>query len=139
GAADYGALGHLSFDQWRQNQVLALQYNDHGNKRRAGLSVWDRPTDIPMSEELDRAVKMQNATESEKAVLRQQGADARARGASGAQRLSMGSEDKPAQVQLSDAKGRVRVRMYVGSDNQPHLDFLNEEGIVEATYPPANH
>ena len=138
GATDYGALGHLSFDQWRQNQVIALQYNDHGNRRRAGLTVWDRPTDIPMAEELDRAMKMQDATEAERAVLREQIADARLRGAFGAQRVFVGSEDQTAQVQLSDAKGRVRARMYVGVDNQPHLDFLRQDGSVEATYPPPN-
>jgi hypothetical protein len=137
GESDYGALGHLSFDQWRQNQVLALQYNDHGNRRRAGLAVWDRPTNISMAEELDRALKMQSATDPERAVLRQQIAEARAKGAYGAQRVFIGSEDQAAQVQLSDTNGRVRARMYVGRDNQPHLDFLREDGSVEATYPPA--
>lgn len=139
GATDYGALGHLSFDQWRQNQVIALQYNDHGTRRRAGLIVWDRPIDIPMAEELDRATKMQTATtEAERAVLRRQIAEARAKGAFGEQRVFVGSEDQTALVQLSDVKGRVRARMYVGVDNQPHLDFLREDGSVEATYPPSS-
>jgi len=138
GANDYGALGHLSFDQWRQNQVLALQYNDHGTRRRAGLIVWDRPADISMAEELDRATKMQTATKPEREALRQQVAEARAKGAFGEQRVFVGSEDQTALVQLSDAKGRVRARMYVGADNQPHLDFLRENGSVEATYPPPN-
>jgi len=137
-ASDYAALGHLSFDQWRQNQVLALQYNDHGNRRRAGLVVWDRPTDISIAEELDRAAKMAGATDAERGVLRQQTAEARARGASGVQRVFVGSDDQVAQVQLSDAKGRVRARMYVGADNQPHLDFLREDGSVEVTYPPSS-
>jgi hypothetical protein len=136
GPADYGALGHLSFDQWKQNQVLALQYNDHGNRRRAGFTVWDRPTDIPMTEELDRALRMSEAKGAEREALRQQAEEARARGGSGAQRVFVGSEDRTAQVQLSDTTGRVRVRMYVGTDNQPHLDFLSENGTVEASYPP---
>jgi hypothetical protein len=44
----YSALGHLSFDQWKQNQVVALQYLDNGTSRRAGLRVWDRPTDVSL-------------------------------------------------------------------------------------------
>jgi hypothetical protein len=39
----YSSLGHLSFDQWKQNQVVALQYLDNGTSRRAGLRVG--PTD----------------------------------------------------------------------------------------------
>lgn len=138
GSSDYSALGHLSFDQWRQNQVIALQYNDHGTRRRAGLMIWDRPTDIPMSEELDRAVKMQSAAESERPALRQEVEGARAKGALGAQRVFIGSEDKTAQVLLSDTKGHVRAKLYVGPDGQPHLDFLREDGSAEATYPPVN-
>jgi hypothetical protein len=136
GPTDYAALGHFSFDQWKQNQVLALQYNDHGNSRRAGFVVWDRPTDIPMTEELDRALRMQGATGAIREALRREAQEARERGASGAQRVFVGSDDRTAQIQLNDTKGRVRARMYVGPDNQPHLDFLNEAGIVEAAYPP---
>lgn len=133
---DYGALGHLSFDQWRQNQVLALQYNDHGKTRRAGFVVWDRPTGVPMSAELDRLEQMEHADESTRKALRQQAAEATARGDSGTQRIFVGSADRTAQVQLSDTRGRVRARMYVGPDDQPHLDFLREDGTVAATYPP---
>ena len=27
----YRAFGHLSFDQWQQNQVVAVQYQDNGS------------------------------------------------------------------------------------------------------------
>ena len=47
GASRLTTLGHLSFDQWKQNQVVALQYSDDGRSRYAGLNVWDRPTDAP--------------------------------------------------------------------------------------------
>src|SRR6202451_2201192 len=41
--------GHLSFDQYEQDQVIALdQTEDHG-RRRAGLTFFDRPaTPIPL-------------------------------------------------------------------------------------------
>ncbi len=137
GPADYGALGHLSFDQWKQNQVVALQYNDHGTSRRAGLVIWDRPTDVPLDHELDRLLHMQSATGPDLDKLKQEAQDARAGGASGAQRVFIGSENKTAEVLLSDTKGKVRARLYVGPDNAPHLDFLNEDGSVSATYPPS--
>jgi len=111
GPTDYAALGHLSFDQWKQNQVLALQYNDHGTSRRAGFVVWDRPTDIPMTEELDRALRMREATGAIREALRREAQEAREHGASGAQRVFVGSDDRTAQVQLNDTKGRTRARM----------------------------
>jgi hypothetical protein len=137
GPSDYGALEHLSFDQWKQNQVIALQYNDHGTSRRAGLTIWDRPTDVPMDAELDRALHMQTASGPELEKLKREGEEARARGEAGAQRVFVGSENKTAEVRLSDIKGKVRARLYVGPDNAPHLDFLNDDGTVSASYPPA--
>lgn len=61
----YSALGHLSFDQWKQNQVLALQYLDNGRSRRAGLRIWDRPTDVTMDEQLDLTMQAVNASGAE--------------------------------------------------------------------------
>lgn len=87
----YSAVGHLSFDQWKQNQVVALQYNDNGTSRRAGLNVWDRPTDATMDAQLDLNARMLEATPEERDAMRQQNADARARGDYGVQRLFVGS------------------------------------------------
>ena len=44
-----------------------------------------------------------------------------------------------AQIELNDAAGRVRSRLYVGADDAPHLDFLGEAGEVVSTYPPGSH
>ncbi|MEZ5312502.1 MAG: hypothetical protein R2862_02060, partial [Thermoanaerobaculia bacterium] len=117
GESDYGALEHLSFDQWKQNQVLALQYNDHGTSRRAGLTIWDRPTDRPLEEEFARREKMLAASGEALAALEREQAEARAAGAHGAQRLFVGSRDRVAQIELNDAAGRVRARLYVGADD----------------------
>jgi hypothetical protein len=136
GPEDFGAIEHLSFDQWKQNQVLALQYNDHSKSRRAGLMVWDRPTGVPLDVELDRIKRMPGATPAERESLKREADMARARGDSGAQRLFVGSRDRTAEVQLSDTKGRARARLYVGPDDAPHLDFLDGDGKVVATYPP---
>ena len=46
-----GSGGHLSFDQYEQDQVISLdQTEDHG-RRRAGLAFFDRPSQ-PLSLEL---------------------------------------------------------------------------------------
>ena len=132
----HAALAHLSFDQWKQNQVLALQYNDNGRTRRAGLHAWDRPTDVGMDVQLDRGLRMLNATETERGALREEAVAERARGEYGAQRLFVGSRDRVAQVQLHDPDGRVRAQLYVDEAGVARLEFLDEAGEVVAAYPP---
>mgnify|MGYP001370621556 CR=1 FL=1 len=43
GKGKYGAYLGLSFDKYKQAQAMALVYNDHSGKYRAGLHIWDRP------------------------------------------------------------------------------------------------
>jgi hypothetical protein len=132
----YSAVGHLSFDQWKQNQVVALQYVDTGSSRRAGLSVWDRPTDVQFVKQLERGARMLNATPEERAILRREADTEAVRGDLGAQRVFVGSRDATAQVQLSDPQGHVRARLSVDSHGAAVLEFLDEHGGITAQYPP---
>jgi hypothetical protein len=136
-AGGYSAVGHLSFDQWKQNQVVAIQYIDGGKTRRAGLNVWDRPVDAPMERELDRIARMQQATGAAREALQREASEARARGEQGVQRVFLGSQDKEAQLVLRDTKGRVRARLLVDSGDAARLEFIDEGGTTIATYPPA--
>ncbi|MCB1025940.1 MAG: hypothetical protein KDB79_16210, partial [Acidobacteria bacterium] len=49
GGGKYGAYQGFSFDKHKQAQAMALVYNDHSGKYRAGLQIWDRP-EIPLSD-----------------------------------------------------------------------------------------
>jgi hypothetical protein len=132
----YSAVGHLSFDQWKQNQVVAIQYVDGGASRRAGLNVWDRATNVPLATELDRIERTQQATGEAAAALQREAAEARARGEQGVQRVFLGSQDRTAQLVLRDTKGRVRARLVVDAADRARLEFLDEVSGVVATYPP---
>jgi hypothetical protein len=134
-ADGYSAVGHLSLDQWRQNQVVALQYIDNGRTRRAGLQVIDRPTDIPMREELDRLEAMLGAAGPERDSLRAAHQAAQRSGAGGIQRVFLGSQDRTALVQLRDTRGRVRLRLQVDSLDVARLEVLDVDGNVTATFP----
>lgn len=136
GPQEYGALGHLSFDQWKQNQVIALQYNDHGTDRRAGLMVWDRPTSPTLDVQLDRAERLRSAQPDERAALLEEQRAAAARGDNGAQRVFVGSQDRVAKVELMDPSGRTRLRLRVDGGDGARLEFLDAEGRVTSTYPP---
>ncbi len=131
----HSAVGHLSFDQWKQNQVVALQYVDSGTSRRAGLSVWDRPPEVAFAKHLERGVRMMEGTPAEREALRLEAEADTARGDFGAQRVFVGSRDRTAQVQLSDTRGRVRARLIVDSTDTARLEFLDGAGGIVAQYP----
>jgi hypothetical protein len=131
----YSAVGHLSFDQWKQNQVVALQYLDNGTSRRAGLRVWDRPTDVSLDKQLDRSLRLMQSSGRERDVIRGEIELARERGELGNERLFVGSQDQVAQVQLRDKQGRVRARLYVDAKDVARLEFLDEAGKLVAEYP----
>jgi hypothetical protein len=133
--SSFTAVGHLSFDQWKQNQVVALQYLDNRRTRRAGMRVWDRPTDVTMDQQLDLLMEMRDASEAERDSLRAVAAAAREAGDFGTERLFVGSQDRTARLELRDTKRRVRVRLLVDDEDVARLEFLDESGGVVAGYP----
>jgi hypothetical protein len=134
--SSYRAFGHLSFDQWKQNQVVAMQYQDDGASRSAGVRVWDRPTDGPLEDQFAMAERVQaTAAGPVRDSLNRELARVRTR-VSGTPRLFLGSEDRTARLELRDAQGIVRVRLVVDSAGVGRLAFLDAAGRPTAVYPP---
>ncbi|OCX54522.1 hypothetical protein BEL04_09815 [Mucilaginibacter sp. PPCGB 2223] len=134
----YSQVVHLSFDQWKQNQVIALDYNDNGKNRYSGLRVWDRPVNIPLSIQLNQLEAMvANKNNSRKVdSIRKLLIDAQDRGENGIERMFIGSKDEVAQIQLKDKKGIVKARLYVdNTTNAARLEFYNENGEVINSFP----
>src|ERR1700733_13467973 len=98
----YYSMEHLSFDQWKQNQVVAMQYLDNGKSKRAGLRVWDRPKNIPLDEIFDRYKIRNGLTKGSKAYDSVSAAIkvSSERGDNGVERMFIGSQDEEAQIQL---------------------------------------
>lgn len=129
----YSALGHFSFDQWQQSQVLALTYSDDGKSRMAGLRVWDRPA-APLEEQFLAAEQFMAAKGSARDSLRDVMNRARTRLA-GTQRIFVGSQNQSASIELRDPAGRVRARLVVDSAGVARLQFLDQQGRVTTQYP----
>ena len=131
----YYAMEHLSFDQWKQNQVVALQYLDNGKSRRAGLRVYDRPN-VPLDEIFDR-YKLKNSLPKNSvaydSVMKEIKASD-ARGDNGTERMFIGSMDGVAQLQLKDKLGNVRAKLYVDKSGGARLDFIDAAGTVTKTF-----
>ena len=131
----YDASFHLSMDQWKQDQVVVLEYGDDGQRRRAGLSVSDRPTDLSLSLMMPKLVAWKTATGAEREGLDREFAALKRDGKFGASRVFLGAQDQTALLSLKDKAGKERIRMSVGPDDVAHLEFLDAAGKVTTSLP----
>ena len=135
----YRATTHMSFDQFDQDQIMVLNYQDVNGVRQTGLTFADR-TNRPIIElvaEMDSANKLPAgpAKDSALARLRRPVRDGKVQYA---QRLYIGRDRSKASVlQLSDTLGRPRIRIRVDSTGAPSIEFLDESAQVISRLPEA--
>jgi hypothetical protein len=130
------AVGHLSFDQYDQDQVLYLQYIEGDGQRRMGLTVADRAEVpiLPFVIQLDSLRKLPDSPAKTEAMQKLMGPiDGKPQFAP---RLYAGRDRaKNAIVNLSDPLGRTRLRMLVDSLGSARIEFLDERGTVVRKIP----
>lgn len=133
----YHASSGFSFDQFNQDQVLYLQYNDQNGRRNMGLTVADR-ADIDIYDlvaERDSIMKAIPAGPARDAAL-QKWAQPRNGVPIFAPRVYVGRDvAKSALVNLSDRTGKPRLRLMVDSLGTPSLEFLDASGNVTSRLP----
>jgi hypothetical protein len=119
------STGSLTFDQWKQDQTVALQYIDQDGQRRAGLAIIDRPatslrTVVERGERLKKASSDQERAAIEKEI---------ASSGRSAQRLFAGKDLRArSTLALSDAEGRERLVLAVEPDGRASIRFLDDAG-----------
>jgi hypothetical protein len=129
-------VGHLSFDRFADNQVLALEYNENAAGVRSGLALYDRPGNGVFGKSLDLAAAAQTASPERAAAIRQAAEELARDGALGVERAFLGSRNQVAQLVLRDRRGRVRARLLVDETDEAKLEFLGPMGEVLARFPP---
>src|ERR1700691_5140313 len=114
--------GHLSFDQYEQDQVISLDQTEEHGRRRAGLTLFDRPgSPIPL-DLIERLNTPEGSTEFETVSKA---------GGFGYPRLFIGkTENRDSAVLLRDAKGLVRLRLTVTPAGAAAIEFMDESGKV---------
>ena len=126
GKVDQG--GHLSFDQYEQDQVISLDQGESHGERHATLTFSDRP-DAPLPWNLMATL---DAPESRAALEKLQ-----AEGSLGVQRLRLGkTKERSSVLELKDSAGRPRLVLKVAADGAATIDFLDEGGRVVRTLTP---
>lgn len=129
--ADKSSAGMVySVDQFRNDQIMQLQYMEDGSKNRTyGFKLWDRPDNFTMDDQLHLVDSLQ-ALHQEAAInkaFRQMGA----KGFLGRDRLFLGKTNKgEVGLFICDDQGRPRIRIYVDKNNQTQFETLDEEGNV---------
>lgn len=127
----------ILFDQFHQDQTVGIMYSQSGDRKSAGLHVWDRPA-IPLGIlfENRQAIDRMPEGPSKQAKL-DEIKQASARGELGAHRLFVGkAADGSTGMTIADRLGKTRVSLIVDKDNTAHLQFLDESGKVVYSVPP---
>jgi hypothetical protein len=114
--------GHLSFDQFEQDQVISLDQTEEHGRRRAGLTFFDRP-DTPLSLDLIDKLNTPDGSAEFETLTKA--------GSFGYPRVFIGkNEERESSVTLRDAKGLARLRLTVTPAGAASIEFLNASGKV---------
>ena len=131
------AAGFLTFDQYNQDETLALGYFEQNGRRRAGLSVYDEPN-ASIQPVLDSIMAVRSLPEGPEKTRRQQRLREwqRQLPERRATRLFAGKDTaKTSLVSLFDPRGRPRLKLSVDSLGTPRVEFLDENGTVTTRLP----
>ncbi|WP_096270257.1 hypothetical protein [Paucisalibacillus globulus] len=124
--------GSLTFDQYKQDQVVQMYFSEDNGESSYGFSVFDRPN-IPLSKVMEQQDQIINSGLSDEEKTKE--LDALYEG--NTQRAFMGKDiHGNVSVQLWDSKGNPRIRMVVDENDVPRMEFLNEKGEVTYKLPP---
>lgn len=125
------AFGHLSFDQYMQDQVVVLEQGEHDGHRSAGLSINDMP-DAPMDiENLSKLEAMKDGPEKT-AIIQKLVAS----GVGGHPRMFVGKREGVSMLNFRDAAGKERLRMKVTPQGDASIEFIDADGKVVRTVTP---
>lgn len=128
---EYTASGHLSFDQYNQNQVVYLSYYDENGKRQMGLNVDEWQTTPSFKDWREQVGKIYEKT-SDTVVQRklyQKLLNPSPNKKAYSKRVFLGRDDEAnASLVLYDQLNRARMRLTVDSSGIPSIIFLNAQG-----------
>lgn len=128
GKADAGLS--LTFDRFRQDQVLQLLHAEQGGQTMTMLAINDEPPHEPA----DAKARMRRLDEADRLPREQRQAayaQMKSEGLMPANRVRLGTtRDRASALTLADAEGRPRMRLMVTADGKPFIQMLDEQGKV---------
>ncbi|MGB0522658.1 MAG: hypothetical protein ACPGJS_06845, partial [Flammeovirgaceae bacterium] len=129
--SSYYNYQHLSFDQFDNDQVVALTNNEANGFHRKGLTINQLPYDQDLYDFFDSVDSIMAANPNltrEQARRKMVGINYR-NGKGMIQRLFVGSENGKSKIQLSDTKGTTRIEMGIDPTTEKgFIVFYNSDG-----------
>ena len=128
------AGGLLAFDQYDQDETVALQYYEHDGRRRSGLGIAEYPSGITnrqREEQYEQAKKLPDGPAKQEAMQKLAELDGKTRAYFGR------DESGAAVVRLADASGKTRLRLRVDADGFARIEFLDGNGKIVQSFPQA--
>jgi hypothetical protein len=127
--------GHLSFDQYNQDQVFSIDAGEEDGRRRSGVAIWDRG-DYPITDALEASIRIQKLPEAQQEAQWKKFATSHP---GDTQRAYLGRVgDRSVGLRLMDQNGHDRLRLRVNPDGSPVMQFLDANGKVTTQFPPAS-
>jgi hypothetical protein len=119
--------GHLSFDQYEQDQIFAIDSGREDQEKFSAIRIGERG-DYPIQQAYDEGLRI------DKLPKEQQDAEWKkffSTHPGDANRIYLGrSPDKSASLKLKDAEGHDRLVVRVNADGEPVIQFLDASGKV---------
>lgn len=136
------AWGHLSFDEYEQDQTLSLDMQQDGMTRNAGIRIWDNGSGHITPEVLAAASKVKALpmdTPEHIAAAQKAMEELLAKyPIKEIPRAYLGRDrEKGSSLRLNDAAGHNRILLRVAGDGTPEMQFLDASGKVTSQWPAA--
>ena len=127
------SYGHLSFDEYEQDQVFTIDAGQQGDRHRSGLSLVDDAS-YPIGELIAVTDRIRNMPQDQQKAEIAKFVESHGRPH---QRLYLGkSDDRSVALRLKDVEGRDRIVIQVTVDGSPVIRFLDEKGTLISELPP---
>ena len=127
------SFGHLSFDQYDQDQTLTMGSSlDPDGKRRTSVQLNDVGPWFITAEAYAEFERLKQMPEGPARAAASQALERKYAGNVPRAALAR-RDDASVGLELSDKAGQVRARLTVKPDGQPALEFLDAQGKVQRT------
>jgi hypothetical protein len=124
----------ISFDQFKNDEVLTITHSETNGQRFAGINISDRPTDVSIVQLVDQMNEINEMADGDEKTAKLQSLNENY-GPKQRVLLGRGRQGEAALI-LSDTKGRPRIVLMVDGNDKPSLQFLGEDGTVQHTVSP---
>ncbi len=130
GSEKEGAGMVLSFDQYKNDQIMQMQYmRTPSGKQKYGMNLWDRSNTITLPRLIHVIDSLKNVGVTDEEKMEDILINMNGGLPIGADRLFTGKNfDNQTGVFIKDVYGRDRIKLYIGTDDVPHFQILNEKG-----------